>query len=112
MASFKELLLRSCSILISRGAITGIIFCHQTGGLLRKGGRRGGGGGYNWDFTVYRNVKKNTMFPRLKPIDITFMKMLHTKVNIVPVIAKADCLTKFEMSRLKRKVSREKFNII
>ena len=52
------------------------------------------------------------MFPRLKPIDITFMKMLHTKVNIVPVIAKADCLTKFEMSRLKRKVSREKFNII
>ena len=33
------------------------------------------------------------------------MKMLHTKVNIVPVIAKADCLTKFEMQRLKRKVS-------
>jgi len=42
---------------------------------------------------------------RLKPIDITFMKMLHTKVNIVPVIAKADCLTKFEVQRLKRKVS-------
>lgn len=40
----------------------------------------------------------------LKPIDITFMRMLHTKVNIVPVIAKADCLTKFEMQRLKRKV--------
>lgn len=33
------------------------------------------------------------------------MKMLHTKVNIVPVIAKADCLTKFEVQRLKRKVS-------
>ena len=32
------------------------------------------------------------------------MRMLHTKVNIVPVIAKADCLTKFEMQRLKRKV--------
>ena len=31
--------------------------------------------------------------------------MLHTKVNIVPVIAKADCLTKFEVQRLKRKVS-------
>lgn len=43
----------------------------------------------------------------LKPIDITFMKMLHTKVNIVPVIAKADCLTKFEMQRLKRKVLEE-----
>ena len=44
-------------------------------------------------------------FCRLKPIDIAFMKILHTKVNIVPVIAKADCLTKFEMQRLKRKVS-------
>ena len=41
----------------------------------------------------------------MKPIDIAFMKILHTKVNIVPVIAKADCLTKFEMQRLKRKVS-------
>ncbi|KAK2574282.1 Septin-2 [Acropora cervicornis] len=41
----------------------------------------------------------------LKPIDIAFMKILHTKVNIVPVIAKADCLTKFEMQRLKRKAS-------
>lgn len=49
-------------------------------------------------------------FPSLKPIDITFMKMLHTKVNIVPVIAKADCLTKFEMQRLKRKVSGEIFS--
>lgn len=38
------------------------------------------------------------------------MKMLHTKVNIVPVIAKADCLTKFEMQRLKRKVSGEIFS--
>ena len=46
---------------------------------------------------------------RLKPIDITFMKMLHTKVNIVPVIAKADCLTKFEVQRLKRKVSTKYF---
>lgn len=43
----------------------------------------------------------------LKPIDIAFMKVLHTKVNIVPVIAKADCLTKFEMQRLKRKVLEE-----
>ncbi|RMX49942.1 hypothetical protein pdam_00018425 [Pocillopora damicornis] len=43
----------------------------------------------------------------LKPIDIAFMKMLHTKVNIVPVIAKADCLTKFEVQRLKRKILEE-----
>jgi uncharacterized protein YnzC (UPF0291/DUF896 family) len=32
------------------------------------------------------------------------MKELHNKVNIVPVIAKADSLTKYELKRLKRKV--------
>lgn len=40
----------------------------------------------------------------LKPLDIEFMKQLHNKVNIVPVIAKADVLTKKEMTRLKQKV--------
>ena len=33
------------------------------------------------------------------------MKQLHNKVNIVPVIAKADVLTKKEMLRLKKRVS-------
>lgn len=42
---------------------------------------------------------------RLKPLDIEFMKQLHNKVNIVPVIAKADCLTKKEVQRLKTRVS-------
>lgn len=41
---------------------------------------------------------------RLKPLDIEFMKQLHNKVNIVPVIAKADVLTKKEMQKLKKKV--------
>ncbi|XP_032220349.2 septin-2 [Nematostella vectensis] len=40
----------------------------------------------------------------LRPVDVEFMKALHTKVNIVPVIAKSDSLTKTEISRLKRKV--------
>ncbi|CAL4069048.1 unnamed protein product [Meganyctiphanes norvegica] len=40
----------------------------------------------------------------LKPLDIQFMKQLHNKVNIVPVIAKADTLTKNEVNKLKRKV--------
>ncbi|XP_064097757.1 septin-2B-like isoform X2 [Macrobrachium nipponense] len=40
----------------------------------------------------------------LKPLDIQFMKQLHNKVNIVPVIAKADTLTKQEVQKLKRKV--------
>ncbi|CAN7988215.1 unnamed protein product [Ixodes pacificus] len=43
----------------------------------------------------------------LKPLDVQFMKMLHNKVNIVPVIAKADALTKKEVMRLKRKIMQE-----
>lgn len=35
------------------------------------------------------------------------MKQLHNKVNIVPVIAKADVLTKKEMQKLKKKVLEE-----
>ncbi|KAE8746939.1 hypothetical protein FOCC_FOCC006359 [Frankliniella occidentalis] len=44
---------------------------------------------------------------QLKPLDIQFMKQLHNKVNIVPVIAKADVLTKKEMLRLKKRVMEE-----
>lgn len=40
----------------------------------------------------------------LKPLDIEFMRQLHGKVNIVPVIAKADALTKKEVMQLKKKV--------
>lgn len=43
----------------------------------------------------------------LKPLDIEFMKKLHTKVNIVPVIAKADALTRKEVMRLKKKIMEE-----
>jgi septin 2 len=35
------------------------------------------------------------------------MKQLHNKVNIVPVIAKADVLTKKEVLRLKKKIMEE-----
>ncbi|XP_073994935.1 septin 1 isoform X1 [Rhodnius prolixus] len=42
-----------------------------------------------------------------KPLDIEFMKQLHNKVNIVPVIAKADVLTKKEILRLKKRRFRE-----
>lgn len=37
-------------------------------------------------------------------LDIAFMKAVHHKVNIVPVIAKADTLTKAECQRLKKRV--------
>ena len=44
-------------------------------------------------------------FCRMRPLDIAFMKAVHHKVNIVPVIAKADTLTKKEVLNLKRRVS-------
>ncbi|XP_074643655.1 septin-2B-like isoform X1 [Tubulanus polymorphus] len=40
----------------------------------------------------------------LKPLDVSFMKTIHNRVNIVPVIAKADTLTKAEVDRLKGRV--------
>ncbi|BFZ04410.1 hypothetical protein BsWGS_07449 [Bradybaena similaris] len=40
----------------------------------------------------------------LKPLDIAFMKAVHHKVNIVPVVAKADTLTQLEVTALKRRI--------
>jgi septin 7 len=42
---------------------------------------------------------------RLKPLDIEFMRRLHTKVNLIPVIAKADTLTDDEVAEFKARVS-------
>ncbi len=44
----------------------------------------------------------------LKPLDIECMKALHHKVNIVPIIAKADALTTEELQQMKQLVC-EKF---
>ncbi|XP_064619281.1 septin-1-like isoform X2 [Lineus longissimus] len=40
----------------------------------------------------------------LKPLDVQFMKAIHNKVNIVPVIAKSDTLTLQEVQRLKSRI--------
>jgi len=40
----------------------------------------------------------------LRPVDIRFMKLLHERVNIVPVIGKADTLTKHELVQMKKQV--------
>ena len=40
----------------------------------------------------------------LKQLDVAFMKQLHEKVNIVPVIAKADTFTPEECERFKSTV--------
>lgn len=41
----------------------------------------------------------------LKPLDIEVMKRLHTKVNLIPVIAKSDTLTDEEITAFKHRVS-------
>merc|ERR1712088_199594 len=43
----------------------------------------------------------------LKPLDLEVMKQLSNKVSIVPVIAKADCLTQKEISDLKKTILKE-----
>jgi len=43
----------------------------------------------------------------LKPIDIEFMRRLHDKVNIIPLIAKADTLTPEEREDFKHEIMRE-----
>ncbi|KIP12510.1 hypothetical protein PHLGIDRAFT_97886 [Phlebiopsis gigantea 11061_1 CR5-6] len=40
----------------------------------------------------------------LKPIDVEFMRQLHTKVNLIPVIAKADTLTDEEVADFKARI--------
>ncbi|KAK0134685.1 Septin-5 [Merluccius polli] len=40
----------------------------------------------------------------LRPVDIEFMKALQEKVNVVPLISKADCLTPGEIKKLKERV--------
>jgi len=40
----------------------------------------------------------------LKPLDIEFLKQLSSKVNIIPIIAKADSLTKDEKEKLKKRI--------
>lgn len=43
----------------------------------------------------------------LRTIDIEFMKLLHEKVNVLPIIAKSDTLTKHELESLKKTVLEE-----
>ncbi|BGO88847.1 hypothetical protein NBRC10512_002203 [Rhodotorula toruloides] len=40
----------------------------------------------------------------LKPVDIEFMRRLHTRVNLIPVIAKADTLTDDEIVQFKARI--------
>jgi hypothetical protein len=44
-------------------------------------------------------------FYSLKPLDIEIMKRLGTRVNLIPVIAKADTLTQNDLAVFKQRVS-------
>jgi septin family protein len=41
---------------------------------------------------------------RLKPLDIEIMKRLGTRVNLIPVVAKADTLTQNDLYTFKQRV--------
>lgn len=41
----------------------------------------------------------------LKPLDIEIMKRLGTRVNLIPVVAKADTLTQNDLALFKQRVS-------
>uniref|UniRef100_A0A3P9PD17 Septin n=2 Tax=Poecilia reticulata TaxID=8081 RepID=A0A3P9PD17_POERE len=43
----------------------------------------------------------------LKPLDIEFMKRLHEKVNVIPLIAKADTMTPEECLQFKKQIMKE-----
>ncbi|XP_070399297.1 septin 4b isoform X4 [Nothobranchius furzeri] len=43
----------------------------------------------------------------LRPLDVEFMRALHEKVNIVPILAKADTLTPIEVKKKKFKIREE-----
>ncbi|CAH0774066.1 unnamed protein product [Bemisia tabaci] len=43
----------------------------------------------------------------LKPLDVEFMQRLHEKVNIIPIIAKADTLTPDECTQFKKQILNE-----
>ncbi|XP_038069521.1 septin-7-like isoform X2 [Patiria miniata] len=43
----------------------------------------------------------------LKPLDVEFMKRLHDKVNIIPLIAKADTMTPEECRDFKKRIMQE-----
>ena len=45
-------------------------------------------------------------FYSLKSLDLLTMKNLDNKVNVIPVVAKADIISKSELQRFKLKVSK------
>ena len=51
-----------------------------------------------------RNADSSVLSHSLKPLDIEVMKRLGTRVNLIPVIAKADTLTPQDLAVFKQRV--------
>lgn len=45
------------------------------------------------------------MCSSLRPADIQFMLNIHEKVNVIPIISKADMLTEKEKSKVKQRIN-------
>ncbi|KMU92325.1 cell division control protein 3 [Coccidioides immitis H538.4] len=56
------------------------------------------------DNRVHACVYSSATDHSLKPLDIEVMRRLHTKVNLIPVIAKADTLTDEEVALFKQRI--------
>lgn len=41
----------------------------------------------------------------LRPVDVEFMLNIHEKVNVIPIISKADMLTEKEKLRIKQRIN-------
>lgn len=55
-------------------------------------------------FGCWRYVDVSVILRRLKPLDIEIMKRLGTRVNLIPVVAKADTLTQNDLFVFKQRV--------
>ncbi|KAF2349700.1 Septin-type guanine nucleotide-binding (G) domain [Trinorchestia longiramus] len=59
-------------------------------------------------YELYRKkMLEQVLIIRLKSIDLVCMKKLDSKVNIIPIIAKADTVSKVELSRFKARITQE-----
>jgi len=55
---------------------------------------------YKYYITLKRNLSLS-----LRPIDVEFMLNIHEKVNVIPIISKADMLTEKEKIQIKQRIN-------
>jgi len=54
---------------------------------------------------MYYIVLKRNIYFSLRPIDVEFMLNIHEKVNVIPIISKADMLTEKEKIQIKQRIN-------